>query len=68
MSHLSDNGFGYFDHLIRAWKIAFILIVHGVFPFIWETKASDEMCKNKHNKTRAYLLKNHYGIDENDRL
>jgi hypothetical protein len=41
------------------------LIVHGVFPFIWETKASDEICKDKNKRARAYLLKNHYGIEEN---
>jgi hypothetical protein len=65
MSHLSDNNIGYFDHLLRAWKWAFVLLVHGLFPFIWETKVSDEICKNKNNKTRAYLLRNMYGIDEN---
>jgi hypothetical protein len=65
MSHLSDNNIGYFDHLLRAWMWAFVLLVHGLFPFIWETKVSDEICKNKNNKTRAHLLKNMYGIDEN---
>ena len=64
MSHLNDTGFNYFQHLIRAWKLSFVLLVHGLFPLIWETKASDEICKNKKNKTRAYLLKNQYGIEE----
>jgi len=64
MSHLSDNGLNYFQHLIRAWRLSFILFVHGLFPFIWETKASDEICKNKTNKTRSYLLKKQYGIIE----
>jgi hypothetical protein len=66
MSHLSNNNLGYFQHLVRAWKLSFVLLIHGLFPFIWETKASDEICKNKNNKTRAYLLKNQYGIEEND--
>jgi hypothetical protein len=66
MSHLSNSGCNYFTHLFRAWKWAFILIVHGLFPFIWETKASDEICKDKNKRARAYLLKNHYGIEEND--
>jgi hypothetical protein len=38
-------------HLLRAWKWAFVLLVHGLFPFIWETKVSDEICKNKKSRT-----------------
>ena len=62
MSHLHDTGYSYFQHLIRAWRLAFILLVHGVFPDIWKTKASDEMCKD--SGTRKHLLKNMYNIDE----
>ena len=66
MSHLNEVGYGYFQHLFRAWKIAFILLVHGLFPNIWKTKASDELCKERKgdDATRAYLLKHMYGIDE----
>jgi len=46
MKHLEDNGFTYFQHLCRAWKISFVLFVHGLFPFIWETKASELLCSN----------------------
>jgi hypothetical protein len=45
MQHLNDIGMGYFQHLIRAWKIAGILIVHGLFPNIWQTKAGELMIK-----------------------
>ena len=67
MSHLNEVGYGYFKHLYRAWRIAFILLVHGLFPNIWKTKASDELCKEREgdDATRAYLLKHMYGIDEN---
>lgn len=34
---------GYFKHLAHAWRMAFILIVHGFFPWVWETKVSDEI-------------------------
>lgn len=68
MSHLQENNIGYFRHLFRAWKWSFVLIVHGIFPFIWETKVSDELCNKSKNKTRAYLLKHQYGIEENDRF
>lgn len=66
MSHLNEVGYGYFQHLFRAWKIAFFLIVHGVFPDIWKTKASDELCKERlgDDATRAHMLKHMYGIVE----
>jgi hypothetical protein len=65
MSHLSDVDHTYFQHLKRAWKLSFILFIHGLFPEIWKTRASDEICqKNKYNSTRAHLLKSMYGIEE----
>lgn len=45
MTHLSDNNIGYFRHLCRAWRWGFILLVHGIFPDIWKTKVSEELCK-----------------------
>lgn len=62
MSHLNDVGHTYIQHLLRAWRISFILFVHGLFPNIWKTKASDELCKS--NGTRAYMLKTMYDIEE----
>jgi hypothetical protein len=41
MSHLKDVEMSYFRHFLRAWSIAFVLLVHGLFPNIWKTKASD---------------------------
>jgi len=66
MSHLNEVGYGYFQHLYRAWKIAFILLIHGLFPNVWKTKASDMLCKERlgDDATRAYLLKHMYGIEE----
>ena len=66
MSHLQDNNISYIKHLFRAWKIAFILLTHGVFPNIWKTKASDLLCKERlgDDATRAYMLKHMYGIVE----
>jgi len=62
MSHLNEVGYGYFQHLFRAWKIAFVLIVHGIFPNIWKTKASDELCKERlgDDATRALFLNSMY--------
>jgi hypothetical protein len=45
MSHLKEVNKGYFEHLFGAWKIAIVLIVHGIFPDVWKTKASDLLHK-----------------------
>lgn len=36
---------GYWQHLVRAWRWAGILLVHGIVPNVWQTKVSDEICK-----------------------
>ena len=47
MSHLNDVQMTYFRHLIRAYKIALVLLVHGLFPNIWKTKANELLCTHK---------------------
>lgn len=44
--HLREKNMSYFKHWHRAWTIAFVLLVHGLIPCIWETKASDMLCKH----------------------
>lgn len=44
MSHLKEMRMTYFQHLYRAWTIALVLLVHGLFPNIWKTKASELLC------------------------
>lgn len=39
--HLKEIELSYFEHLRRAWTVSFVSFVHGLFPFIWETKAKD---------------------------
>lgn len=65
-SHLNETGIGYFQHLARAWKWAFMLIVHGLFPNIWKSEVSDQICVNKEvdSATRKYLLKTMWGIED----
>ena len=46
MKHLEEINETYFQHLRFAWSVAFVLLVHGLFPWIWETKAS-QMIKNR---------------------
>jgi len=47
MGHLEDNNISYFDHLKRAWSLAFILIIHGLLPEIWKTKATEVLLHEK---------------------
>jgi hypothetical protein len=49
MGHLRDIGLSYIEHLYRAWSLAFICIVHGLFPFIWEHKAKDIINSDPHD-------------------
>ena len=43
MKHLEEINESYFQHLRFAWSVAFVLLVHGLFPWIWEDKASKLM-------------------------
>jgi len=43
MKHLEEVNESYFQHLRFAWRVAFVLLVHGLFPMIWENKASQMM-------------------------
>ena len=44
-SHLEEVNKSYFEHLFGAWKVAFILFVHGLLPNVWRYKASDLLRK-----------------------
>ena len=46
-NHLEEVNKTYFEHLLGAWKVAFILIVHGLLPNVWRYKASDALRKNE---------------------
>lgn len=60
--HLKDINMGYLTHLSHAWRMSFILIVHGLIPSIWETKVSDEILdsSNKCDGRNASHKGNHW--------
>ena len=60
MTHLTDVGMNYVQHLIRAWSIAFILIVHGVFPNVWKTRANELLCD--HDGEQNEVQRNSYQL------
>ena len=43
IEHLEWIQESYLEHLWFAWSVAFVLIVHGLFPWIWAMKGSDMM-------------------------
>lgn len=47
MKHLKDIDESYIEHFCFAWSVAFVLLVHGLLPFIWVDKASDMMAKRR---------------------
>ncbi len=49
MCHLQVTGFSYLQHLLRAWSTAFVLVIHGLFPNVWQNKASN-MLETNHEK------------------
>lgn len=46
MDHLKEIEMTYFEHLYRAWKVAAVLIIHGLFPNIWKNKASQLLAEH----------------------
>ena len=43
LKHLEVIHETYFEHLWFAWKVGFVMIVHGLMPWVWSMKASDMM-------------------------
>jgi hypothetical protein len=41
--HLKDINMTYLGHLRHAWRMGFMLFIHGLIPSIWTTKVSDEI-------------------------
>jgi len=40
-THLKEVNKTYLQHLLGAWKVAFILLVHGLLPNVWTHTASE---------------------------
>jgi hypothetical protein len=43
-THLHEVQMSYLGHLAHAWRLSLVLIVHGLIPWIWTHKVSDEIC------------------------
>lgn len=45
MNHLEEAGETYWEHLRFASSVAFVMLVHGLLPFVWEYKATEMMAR-----------------------
>ena len=45
--HLEWIQESYLEHLWFAWSVAFVLIVHGLLPWVWQFKASEMTSKRE---------------------
>ena len=43
IKHLQWIDESYFEHLRFAWSVAFVLLVHGLLPWVWQFKATEMM-------------------------
>ena len=62
IEHLDWIEESYFEHLRFAWTIAFVLIVHGVFPWVWQFRAA-EMTAQREIKRRERSRKKQVGYE-----
>ena len=53
IKHPNEQNEHYIQHMVQAWKISakafkisVILLIHGVFPFLFVKKGSDEIKEN----------------------
>ena len=47
MRHLKVIHETYFEHLWFAWSVAFVMIVHGLMPWVWQFKATEMMTRRE---------------------
>ena len=47
IKHLEEAGETYFEHLRFAWSVGFVMIVHGLLPWVWEYRATEMMSKRE---------------------
>ena len=62
LKHLQEAGETYFEHLRFAWSVGFVMLVHGLLPFVWEYKAT-EMMSRREIQRREYTRMNASGYE-----
>ena len=62
LKHLQEAGETYFEHLRFAWSVAFVMIVHGLLPWVWEYHATGRMARQD-MKRRENLRRGRSGYE-----
>lgn len=47
MEHLKEAGETYWEHLRFAWSVGFVMIIHGLLPWVWEYRATEMMARRE---------------------
>ena len=62
IKHLQEAGETYFEHLRFAWSVSFVMLVHGLLPWVWEFRATEMMARQE-MKRRENLRRGHAGYE-----
>jgi len=62
LKHLEEAGETYFEHLRFAWSVGFVMLVHGLLPWVWEFRATEMMARQE-MKRREKLRRGHAGYE-----
>jgi len=52
----------YWEHLKFAWSVGFVMIVHGLLPWVWEFRATEMMAKREMARNER-IRKNRAGYE-----
>ena len=62
IKHLQEAGETYFEHLRFAWSVGFVMLVHGLLPWVWEFRATEMMARQE-MKRRENLRRGRAGYE-----
>ena len=62
LKHLEEAGETYFQHLRFAWSVCFVMLVHGLLPWVWEYRATEMMARQE-MKRRERARRNRAGYE-----
>jgi len=52
----------YWEHLRFAWSVGFVMMVHGLLPWVWEFKATEMMARREMARNER-IRKNRAGYE-----
>jgi hypothetical protein len=52
----------YWEHLKFAWSVGFVMMVHGLLPWVWEFRATEMMARREMARNER-IRKNRAGYE-----